>query len=206
MTSIPSAHGPSSKEEMPGAAREPDVPAARQKEWLDDLIGTFDCCGPTRGMSMSRPVGNGKRGFTATPILTREQQRSLDGGSAGEASRSTIGPLNGSRPWEFDDASPETWPDDITYTYATHFKSRTDEQSLHMASALASDALVSGTAMPSDVVQARELLSALARASATLSPAIHSRGRLSCSQVPGLILVQKGRLASTATCKKLQSS
>jgi ethanolamine utilization protein EutP (predicted NTPase) len=147
---------------------------------------------------MTTNVGNVKRGFTATPILAREELRSPDVGSAGEASRSTIGPLNGNGPWEFDDASPETWPDNITYT---HFNSRSDQQSLHMASALASDSLVFGTSMPSDIVQARELLSALPVPPLPFPP--HSLPWPPVLQPVGLILVQKRQAGEHGNVQKI---
>lgn len=136
----------------------PAGPVARQKEWFDDLIGSFDCCGPTLVGSMTtgsrRSTGNVRRGFSTATILKEEGVLSSEIKGAKEASRSTIGPLNAGGPWEFDDASPDTWPDDITYTYLT---ARPNQQSLHIAASLASDALVSGTATPNDIVQAREL-------------------------------------------------
>ena len=128
---------------------------SNQKEWFEDLLGDFACCGPAKvGMTATDPFalaqgqtgkGTRRRGFKAVSTGLKNdnhaQQSSGDGGDQDLNNRSTIGELTSpDSTWEFDDAYPDTWPDavdieNLSYAYQQDLVLNTAHLSLQTMSA-----------------------------------------------------------------------
>jgi len=90
---------------------------APPREWFDDWIGHLDCCGPTKigdfgQMEWDAKSANARRGFGRQASTQRAA-----------SSRSTIGSMGAFNSWEFDDAHPDTWPEDVGSISYAHLAS-----------------------------------------------------------------------------------
>lgn len=83
----------------PGPAAWPNV--------LEDVLNLGSCCAPAK---LDFGVGPASHSVVAA----RGRRRAGVHGGEGDASRSTIGPLQpAGGAWEFDDAYPDTWPEGV---------------------------------------------------------------------------------------------